>query len=57
MDPLNEPSISPYKVLSITKALALNGMEANLATTASLLATVHSDLTKTNQLLQQLVDK
>ncbi len=34
MDPLNERNISPYKVESIRKALSLNAVDTNVATTA-----------------------
>lgn len=63
-DPLNEASISPYKVNSYIKAMQLLQMDSNLANTASNTnATVSmlSDIKKQNEtiisLLQQLVDK
>lgn len=64
MDPLSDPSISPYKVRSITRALNANGVEdaakttaANTGTIATRLNTLHTDLQKTNELLQELLDK
>lgn len=63
-DPLNEASISLYKVNSYIKAMQLLQMDSNLANTASNTnATVSmlSDIKKQNEtiisLLQQLVGK
>lgn len=64
MDPLNEVSISPYKVRSYAKALALTGVQSNVANTASntnatvsMLNDIKGQNTQIISLLQQLVDK
>lgn len=63
-DPLNEVSISPYKVRSIIKALSSNSMDTNVANTASntnatvsMLNDIKIQNTQIISLLQQLVDK
>lgn len=64
MDPLNEVSISPYKVRSYAKALGLTGVQSNVANTASntnatvsMLNDIKGQNTQIISLLQQLVDK
>lgn len=63
-DPLNEASISPYKVNSYIKAMQLLEMDSNLANTASntnaavsMLNDIKTQNTQIISLLQQLVDK
>lgn len=63
-DPLNEVSISPYKVRSFAKALELTGVQSNVANTASntnatvsMLNDIKGQNTQIISLLQQLVDK
>lgn len=63
-DPLNEASISPYKVNSYIKAMQLLEMDSNLANTASntnaavsMLNDIKTQNTQIISLLQQLVGK
>ena len=63
-DPLNEASISPYKVNSYIKAMQLPEMDSTLANTASntnaavsMLNDIKTQNTQIISLLQQLVDK
>lgn len=57
MDPLNEVSMSPRIVRSVTKAMSLNGMEQATKTSASHSSSVDAKLDTVISLLQQLVAK
>lgn len=50
-------SDSPYKKYAIERALEEEGVPASLSTISSRLSTLATKIDKTNELLQELVDK